>query len=268
MVTLNTMFKLGVNKACNTSCLVQPIISPMHIQMERLYQAARELRNVTTQAELSRALNQSQQTVNNWERRGISKAGMIAAQAEIGCSATWLATGEGSMVPSALAARSSAVEALRLVPGAKPVHETGLDDPRMTQIMKVRLKVQAGVTGFQTEPDHYEGETLGVPTVWLQREGLRAESLISIPVRGDSMEPSLYDGDSIVVNTADKNIVSGSVYVVNYEGEAIVKRMLRDAGQWWLVSDNADQRKYHRQLCKGAECIVVGKVIRKESTHI
>jgi phage repressor protein C with HTH and peptisase S24 domain len=128
--------------------------------------------------------------------------------------------------------------------------------------------VQAGVTGFQTEPEHYEGETLGVPTAWVLREGLRQDSLISIVVRGDSMEPSLYDGDSIVVNTADKGLVSGSVYVVNYEGEAIVKRLLRDAGQWWLASDNADQRKYHRQLCKGAECIVVGKVIRKESTHI
>jgi hypothetical protein len=155
-----------------------------------------------------------------------------------------------------------------LVPGARPVHLSGRDDPTMTQIMKVKLKVQAGVTGFQTEPEHYEGETLGVPTAWVLREGLRQESLISILVRGDSMEPSLYDGDSIVVNTADKNIVSGFVYVVNYEGEAIVKRMLRDAGQWWLVSDNADQRKYHRQLCKGAECIIVGKVIRKESTHI
>jgi phage repressor protein C with HTH and peptisase S24 domain len=155
-----------------------------------------------------------------------------------------------------------------LVPGARRIHASGPDDPTMTQIMKVKLKVQAGVTGFQTEPEHYEGETLGVPTAWVLREGLRQDSLISIVVRGDSMEPSLYDGDSIVVNTADKGLVSGSVYVVNYEGEAIVKRLLRDAGQWWLASDNADQRKYHRQLCKGAECIVVGKVIRKESTHI
>lgn len=158
--------------------------------------------------------------------------------------------------------------ALQLVPGARRVHASGPDDQSMTQIVKVKLRVQAGVTGFQTEPEHYEGETLGVPTAWVLREGLRKDALISIVVRGDSMEPSLYDGDSIVVNTADKSLVSGVVYVVNYEGEAIVKRLLRDAGQWWLVSDNADQRKYHRQLCKGAECIVVGKVIRKESTHI
>jgi hypothetical protein len=64
MVTLNTMFKLGVNKACNTSCLDRPIIAGMHIQMERLYRAAKELKNIGNQAELARALNQSSQTVN------------------------------------------------------------------------------------------------------------------------------------------------------------------------------------------------------------
>jgi hypothetical protein len=157
--------------------------------------------------------------------------------------------------------------------GLKPgtfmrVRGVDADDPALTQIMKVKLKVRAGVTGFQTEPEYYDGDTLGVPTSWIEREGLRKEALLSMVVKGDSMEPNLHDGDTIVVNTADKNLVSGIVYVVNYEGEAVIKRMLRDAGRWWLSSDNPDQHKYHRQLCKGADCIVIGKVIRKESTHI
>lgn len=155
-----------------------------------------------------------------------------------------------------------------LMPGARAVHVSGADDPTMTQIMKVKIKVQAGITGFQVEPEYHDGETQGVPTKWVLREGLRRDALLAITVRGDSMEPGLHDGDTVVVNTADKTLASGSVYVVNYEGEAVVKRLLRDAGQWWLTSDNSDQRKYHRQLCKGAECIVLGKVIRKESTHI
>lgn len=235
--------------------------------MTRLYEAAANLKNITSQAELARALNQSSQTVMNWEKRGISKSGLLKAQALIGCSATWLETGNGTMALSTPSMPPALDEALRAA-GAKRVHMSGRDDPTMTQIRKVKLKVRAGVTGFQTEPEDEDGETLGVPTVWVLREGLRKDALISITVTGNSMEPSLHDGDSIVVNTADKDIVSGSVYVVNYEGEAIVKRLLRDVGQWWLVSDNSDQRKYHRQLCKGVECIIVGKVIRKESTHI
>jgi hypothetical protein len=155
-----------------------------------------------------------------------------------------------------------------LIPGAMRVRAVGPDDPDLVQIMKVRLKVQAGITGFQVEPEHYDGETQGVPRKWVLREGLSQDALLSIVVKGESMEPALYDGDVIVVNTRDTKLVDGAVYVVNYEGEAVVKRMIRDAGQWWLASDNADQRKYHRKLCKGAECIVIGRVVRKESTHI
>lgn len=171
-------------------------------------------------------------------------------------------------VPHALQPTSVVDDLIQLVPGAMRVRAVDAHDPSVTQIMKVKLKVQAGITGFQVEPEHYEGETQGVPTKWVLKEGLSREALVAIIVKGESMEPALYDGDVIVVNTRDTQLVSGAVYVVNYEGEAIVKRMLRDAGQWWLTSDNADQRKYHRQLCKGAECILIGKVVRKESTHI
>ncbi|MGK5080511.1 hypothetical protein [Janthinobacterium sp. HLX7-2] len=37
---------------------------------------------------------------------------------------------------------------------------------------------------------------------------------------------------------------------------------------WWLTSDNPDQRKYHRKLCRGNECLIVGRVVRKESDRI
>jgi hypothetical protein len=184
-------------------------------------------------------------------------------EAAIGEQPGWMDVDHGGFGPGEL-------DELLTIAALNPrrVHASGLDDPGLTQIMRVRIKVQAGITGFQVEPEHYEGETQGVPTRWILKEGLSRDSLIAITVRGESMEPALYEGDVIVVNTADKQLVSGAVYVVNYEGEAVVKRMQRDAGQWWLTSDNFDQRKYHRQMCKGAECIVIGRVVRKESTHI
>lgn len=165
-------------------------------------------------------------------------------------------------------APSTPANVVAMLPGAKRVQAISKDDPSHTQIAKVKIKVQAGITGFQVEPEYYEGDTMGVPTDWVVKEKLPTEALLAIVVRGESMETALFDGDVIVVNTQDTKPVDGSVYVVNYEGEVVVKRMVRDAGMWWLTSDNADQRKYHRKSCKGAECIVIGKVIRKESTHI
>lgn len=155
-----------------------------------------------------------------------------------------------------------------LTAGMLQVRGVERGDPSLTQIMKVKFKVQAGITGFQVEPEDHDGDTMGVPTEWIRGQRFLMQDLKAIVVRGESMEPALFDGDVIVVNTADKSLVDGTVYAVNYEGEVVVKRMVRDAGMWWLTSDNSDQRKYHRKSCKGAECIVIGKVVRKESTHI
>lgn len=142
------------------------------------------------------------------------------------------------------------------------------DDDGFIQIPMVKLRLSAGITGYQTEPERRDGGTLGMRRTWLERNQYSPSHLIAIYVKGESMEPSLYAGDIVVINTLDTKLVDGAVYAFNYEGEAVVKRLARDAGQWWLTSDNVDQRKYHRKLCQGGECIVIGRVVRKESDRI
>jgi len=139
------------------------------------------------------------------------------------------------------------------------------DDPRLTIIPKVRLRLTAGLSGFEVEPEPYDGSTTTVPTDWMERRGYHRDKLIAITVRGESMEPTFYEGDLVVINTADKQLVDGAVFAINYEGEPVVKRLMRDAGQWWLTSDNADQRKYHKKSCRGETCIAIGRVVRKET---
>jgi phage repressor protein C with HTH and peptisase S24 domain len=148
------------------------------------------------------------------------------------------------------------------------VHAAEKDDPGFVQVPMVRLRLQAGVTGFQTEPERRDGGTVGMRRSWIERAGLNPAHLVAILVKGESMEPSLFEDDIVVINTADKKPVDGMVYAVNYEGEAVVKRLTRDAGDWWLTSDNPDQRKHHRKICRGDACIIVGRVVRKESDRI
>jgi phage repressor protein C with HTH and peptisase S24 domain len=234
----------------------------MHPQMERLYRAAKELRGINSKADLARALNHSFQTVKNWETRGISKAGMLSAQAELGCSATWLETGEGDMTMASLATGPL----YGLPPGTfRPVVVVDENDPRITVIPKVRLRLTAGISGFEVEPELEDPSTSTVPTRWIQERGFKKQHLIAIDVRGESMEPTFYAGDTVVLNTADKEPTDGAVFAINYEGEPIVKRMTRDAGEWWLTSDNVDQRRFPRKLCQGDGCIIIGRVVRRET---
>jgi len=162
----------------------------------------------------------------------------------------------------------SPADVLRLMPGAKPVRVVDSDDPSLTHIPKVKLRLSAGISGFEVEPERFDGSTTTVPTDWIQRNGYNREHLIAIRVRGESMEPTLYEDDLVVVNLADTRPTDGNVYAINYEGEPAVKRLTRDAGQWWLTSDHSDQRKYYRRICSGNDCIIVGRVVRKESERL
>lgn len=64
----------------------------MHESMKRLYEIVREHDRLEKhlQAAVARAMNQSQQTVKNWEKRGISKEGALLAQTIWGCDANEL----------------------------------------------------------------------------------------------------------------------------------------------------------------------------------
>ena len=77
---------------------------------------------------------------------------------------------------------------------------------------------------------------------WLTRHGLIARSCRIIGVVGESMEPTLADGCSILVNHASRRRRLGRIYVVRSEEGLVLKRAGRDAaGVWQLVSDNPDK---------------------------
>jgi hypothetical protein len=81
------------------SCLINyAIIDPMNEQMTRLYDAANKLKKIEGQSAVALLLNQSPQTLNNWEARGMSSKGILLAEKVIGCSAQWLTSGTGTMI--------------------------------------------------------------------------------------------------------------------------------------------------------------------------
>jgi phage repressor protein C with HTH and peptisase S24 domain len=255
------MFNMTVNATCNTICLVPSIISDMHISMERLYKAAEALQGIKSQAELARALNQSSQTVNNWEARGISKTGMLKAQAAIGCSATWLETGEGPMTmgaaPTLVApAESPFIEAGGDLPEARMVRE-GVE-PGMVAVPRVKLRLRAGVASFDTEPDMNGDGYEHIPTEVLTALRLNPKNLLGLRIRGFSMEPMLFEDDVVIIDTSDTKPISRELYAVNFNGEGCVKQLVYQGGQWFLRSLH---HEYGPVNVKSGKCSIVGRVV-------
>ena len=73
---------------------------------------------------------------------------------------------------------------------------------------------------------------------WLDRHGLDATRCAIIRVRGDSMEPTLPDGCSILFDRDRRARRERAIYVVRTDGGIVVKRAARPGGEWELASDN------------------------------
>lgn len=72
-------------------------MTEMHPTTQRLYTAAREMRDVTGQSAVARLMDISPQVMKNWEARGVSEGGALKAQRVIGCDANWILTGESQL---------------------------------------------------------------------------------------------------------------------------------------------------------------------------
>lgn len=84
------------------------------------------------------------------------------------------------------------------------------------------------------------------------------ENIRAAYVRGDSMEPTIFDGDIILFDCFGYDNTDG-IYSINYKGAGFVKRLQRDKDTVHIISDN----KMYNEMTESAESEdfrVVGKV--------
>jgi len=95
---------------------------------------------------------------------------------------------------------------------------------------------------------------------WLRAAGLEPAKLSGIAVAGDSMEPTLRDGDEILVDERPRALRDG-VHVVRVGDALLVKRLdLGRPGRITLISDNPI---YRPQELDAREVQVIGRVVWK-----
>jgi hypothetical protein len=84
--------------------------------------------------------------------------------------------------------------------------------------------------GFQFNIEFNRGETLAFRTDWIRKMRLNPSKLVSMRVYGDSMEERLHDGDAVVIDTSQIEVLDGKVYALWYDGGERVKRLYRMPG--------------------------------------
>jgi len=99
---------------------------------------------------------------------------------------------------------------------------------------------------------------IAAPKLWCPNPG----HTVAMRVKGDSMEPKLFDGYIIVVDTSQVNaseIESGDIVVVSHESNGlVVARLMHYDSVEVLVPEN---REYESIILSSSAWRVVGKVL-------
>ncbi len=84
-------------------------------------------------------------------------------------------------------------------------------------------------------------EFMGVSPEWAERYCPTAakRSIHIITAAGDSMEPTLYRGDTVVIDVSQKDVREDGLYAVRIAGQVMVKRLQITLKGLVLLSDNA-----------------------------
>lgn len=160
-----------------------------------------------------------------------SRERLIALAKAGGVNTAWLVAGEGPMK------RGETVG----VPAEPPlVQEHHFQDVEEDFVLIPRYAVAASAGGGAVIHSEQIVDYLSFRAEWIRNSlGLSEKDLALINVKGDSMEPTLSNEDLILVDLRTRGVEDNSVYVLQFNGVLLVKRLQRKFdGSVVVISDN------------------------------
>lgn len=120
--------------------------------------------------------------------------------------------------------------------GIRVANEDNLP-PGARSLGAVEFEVAAGGGAINLDEARVKGQ-VWFRRDWLDNHGLDPARCMVISVRGESMEPTLPDGCSILVDRQRTRRGDGRIFVIDTEDGLIVKRLGKEGRRWVLVSDH------------------------------
>lgn len=220
-----------------------------------------------SQAELSRRLDVSQQTVNSFIN-GSSDLWkmMIPAARALGVRAEWLQYGVGPRTHTdeigKLEQRGLVTRGSKLL-AAKESLSSGMveiNSTEYTSVPRYDAALSAGPGSIIEDRPDPLGYQL-VETQWLRSITQAAPSeLCVLRVDGDSMETTLHDRDWVLVDRTQNRINRPGIYALRVGDSAWIKRITLDLAtkKVQVISDNPI---YPVQILKEDELAIIGRII-------
>ncbi|MEI5998264.1 hypothetical protein H3V53_13930 [Paraburkholderia bengalensis] len=207
-------------------------------------------------AELARACGVTRQAVYGWLKTGrVAKERLPVFEKLSGKSLSWWLSPDDPADVTAVTSNqlsesynpvASPITTLKSVVVRPITTYESLDElPPESTVLLTRIDVQLSAGNGKESWHIEERDPLPFQADYIRRLDAKPKNLVAVKVTGDSMEPRLFDDDTVVVDRADLRIpASGGVFALVYAGEMLVKRLFRlPDGSLRIVSDNKEKHE-------------------------
>lgn len=195
------------------------------------------IKNQLSQEDLADKLDVKKNTVWNWENeKSYPNALQIMDFLDFGFDVQYILTG-------------------------KKQPPDGLDEEEFVLVPFFDVEVSAGFGTYSdgvTDPSSY----LAFRRDWLRDNGLKEKDLNCVLARGDSMEPTIGNRDTLLVDTSRSTPRDGHIYVIRSNDSLWVKRVQKQIdGTLLLLSDNEAYPPMTLHLDQHPDIQIIGQVM-------
>ena len=201
--------------------------------LKRVYDAT----GIRSQTELASALNINRSAITQARKKdSIPDRWVLQLYRSFGLNPDWVETGSGHTYH----------------------HPTNPDDDIFAGVPKVKARLSAGNGSFEVGSD-IEGY-YAFRRDWLNTKGA-INNMVLMDIFGNSMEPEMKDGDTILIDESQKDVLAGAIYAVGVDDTIMVKRLEKHPNKLVLLSDNRDYAPIFLESDEIDSVRIIGKVI-------
>lgn len=201
--------------------------------LQRVFSAT----GINSQNELANALNINRSAITQAKKKNDFPARWLLDLYRLfGLNPDWLETGKGPTY----------------------VNPSVLREYDFKGIPKVKARLCAGGGSFEVGSE-IEGY-YSFRTEWLLHKG-NSEHMVLMDIFGNSMTPELKDGDTVLIDESQKDVLAGALYAIGIDDTIMVKRVEKHPNKLVLISDNKDYSPIFLQHEEMDTIRIIGKVI-------
>jgi phage repressor protein C with HTH and peptisase S24 domain len=204
---------------------------------------------------LARSMGVSPSAFRKWLKGEAepSRERLVALARAAGVGVAWLAEGEGPEPVFEPVSGSRRRQGIR----------DDADEMDWSQFVLLPRRPEAAAAGSATPVPPSDSEFMALRHDWVRSIcGVEPGNLLMETAAGESMTPTIRDGNTLLIDTDDQTFRNFGIYVLEINGQRLVKRVQRKHdGSLVLISDNSAYQPDAVDKAAANDVTVVGRVV-------